>query len=206
MIYFSRVVVAHIPVFMSVRQGSARLTAVEDEYKMVPFQENFEVSCSTMAVLLNQFDVNDDLADELSIDTEECAFWQNVMYDYCGFCEEPPPRDDACEFPCEFENVVVPETFVEESFQCVFNYFDSLVLTEEDRETCNSILADSRSCCKRDDDVSHNKGSMKSMKKKKTGMSMKSGQVRSKSMTRKKEKGKTEKESKKSKSKKKAKK
>ena len=156
---------------MSIRQGSA-LTTSEDEYKMVPFAENFEISCGTMARLLNQFNVDDALAeiDGGSFDTEECTFWHNVMYDYCGFCEEPPPRDDlACEFPCDFDDVIVPESFSDENFQCVFNYFDSLVLTEEDQERCLPILADSRRCCKSD--------GKRSKKKKKAGMSVKSGKM-----------------------------
>ena len=179
---------------LRLRQGSPPLALSEDEIRMVPFGEDVEVSCATMARALSQFNVDDVLADtdEFTLDTEECTFWHNVMYDYCGFCAEPPPRDDACQFPCDFNDVIVPETFSEEGFQCVYNYFDSLVLSDEDREECAVIQASSRNCCRSDDGLSK-KGMMMSRKKNKSLMGMRSGEMRPRGMmTKKKEQGKNE--------------
>ena len=135
-----------------------------------------EVSCGTVARLMETFNVDDSPTEsdgELVIDQQECSFWHNLMYEYCGFCEEAPPQDDnACEFPCEYDDITIPETYSEEGFRCFFDYFNSYIYTQ-DEELCNQAQADPNDCCEGDDDRS-DKGSKMNMSKK-TGKSMKKG-------------------------------
>ena len=132
-----RLMFSHPQRLLRLQQGNKLSSAyATNQYTIFPGDQYSDISCGTLENLVRGFELGDSICTEpddaggLLVGLRVCSYWQNVLYEFCGLCEEPPPpilpvESLACSYPCAFEDLELTND------ECVRDYFQSLVLLDD---------------------------------------------------------------------------